>query len=371
MVNKNRIINEFIKLNSFDSESFKELDISLYLFDKLKSLGLEVEIDNAGHILNENPKATGNIYGFLKGTKPGDSILLSSHMDTVSPSIGKKVVIDGNIVKSAGNTVLGADDLTGIVSILEALTLIKENKIPHPDIEVVFFIAEEPYCRGSSQFDFSKIKSKIAYVFDLDGPVGGAAISAPSIIQFEAKVNGKSAHAGFEPEKGVSAIVALSKGISKLRLGRLDKDSTANVGTINGGTGKNVVPGEARITGEVRSMSSSKALEIIDEIRNILDSEAKVSGASIEFKYEEMIKAYKIYDDEEVIKRYRKALEELNINPIFKETFGGSDNNSFNKHGIKGIVVANAMNLVHTTSEYFEIDEFVRSASIAYKLLTI
>lgn len=372
MVNENRMIKEFIKLNSFDSESFYELDISLYLVEKLKDLGFYVEMDNVGEKLLNNPKASGNIYAYLKGNKKGEPILFSAHVDTVSPGIGKKVLINGNRVTSDGSTVLGADDLTGIVSILEALTIIKENNLLHPDIEVVFFIAEEPYCKGSSLFDFSKLKSKIAYVFDLSGPVGNAAISAPSIISFEASILGKSAHAGFEPEKGISAILVASKAISKLKLGRIDENTTVNIGTISGGTGRNIVPNEVSISGEIRSMSSKKALEIVYETKRIIEQEAKEIGARVSFKFEENIKAYKIEENDYVVKRFKDAISLLGYEkPNFINTFGGSDNNNLNKHGIKGIVVANAMNNVHTTNEYFEIDELVKSASIALKLLTI
>lgn len=371
MVQKERLINEFNKLISFDSESFKELDISLYLLNKLKELGLDVEIDDAGHILNDNPKATGNIYGYLKGNIPGKGIILSAHMDTVSPGINKKAIIDGNLVSSYGDAVLGADDVTGIVSILEALTVIKDNNLPHPDIEVVFFVAEEPYCRGSSVFDFKKLKGKYAYVFDLSGKVGSAAISAPSIISLKITINGISAHAGFEPEKGVSAIVLMSNAISKLKLGRIDENTTINIGTIHGGLGKNIVPNKVVAEGEIRGLYNDKIKELIENIEVIIKEETNKYGVSYELDFEEKIAAYEIRKDSYVIKRFRDTLKSLGYGEAtLVSTFGGSDNNSFNKHGIEGIVVANAMNDVHTTHEYFEIDEFIKSAKIALSLMT-
>lgn len=372
MVNRNRLINEFKKLIKFDSESFKELDISIYLLNKLKSLGLEVEIDNAGHILNDNPKATGNIYGYLKGNVDGEGLILSSHMDTVSPGISKETIIDGDIVKSKGNSVLGADDVTGIVSILEALTIIKENNLKHPDIEVVFFVAEEPYCKGSSLFDFKKLKSKNVYVLDLSGKVGTIAVSAPTIVSLNIQINGKAAHAGFEPEKGISAIVAFSNFISKIKLGRIDSNTTFNIGTVNSGNGKNIIPDYLISEGEIRGMNDKSIDGLLKTIEKTLDEETKALGASYKFEYKKDIVAYKVSEDSFVVKRYKDALKALNYgDATVVDTFGGSDNNNFNLNGIIGVVISNAMNDVHTTHEYFSINELIKSAEILLKIVTL
>lgn len=371
MVNKERMINEFKNLIKFDSESFKELDISLYLFNKLKSLGLKVKIDDAGHKLYDNPKATGNIYGYLEGDKDLEPIILSSHMDTVSPGINKEAIIENDIVKSKGESVLGADDITGIVTILEALTIIKEKNLRHPDIEVIFFIAEEAYCKGSSLFDYSILKSRHAYVFDLAGEVGNIAVSAPSIVSIKITIEGKAAHAGFEPEKGISAILAYARFISKLKMGRIDSNTTLNIGTINGGSGKNIVPNLVISEGEIRGMDDSKIDEIINDIDDLLKKEILPLGAKYKFEHYKDIQAYRIDKNNYVIKQYEKALKSLGYgSPKLIDTFGGSDNNNFNKNGIYGIVVSNAMNDIHTTHEYFKISEFIKSAEIALKLVT-
>lgn len=371
MVNKERMLEEFKNLIKFDSESFKELDISIYLLNKLKSLGLEVEIDDAGHKLYDNPKATGNIYGYLKGNTKDEGIILSSHMDTVSPGLSKEAIIEDGIVKSKGNSVLGADDITGIVSILEVLTIIKENNLSHPDIEVVFFVAEEPFCNGSSLFDFKKLKSKYAYVLDLSGKVGTIAVSAPTIVTLNFKINGKAAHAGFEPEKGISAILAFSNFISKLKLGRIDFETTFNIGTINGGSGKNIIPDLVVAEGEIRGMNDEKIDSLLKNIENVLDRETKALGASYSLTYKKDIKAYRINKDHYLVSRYKEVLNELNYgDAIIIDTFGGSDNNNFNLNGIEGVVISNAMNDVHTTHEFFLVDEFVKSAKILLKLVT-
>ena len=372
MINKERIINEFNKLISFDSLSFHEKNIYEYLINKLKSLGLKIITDDAGKKLSNNIDAGNNIYAILEGNKKESPILFSSHLDTVSPGIGKKAIIEGDLVKSSGNTILGADDVTGIVSIIEALTIIKENNLSHPDIEVIFFVAEEPYCKGSSVFDFNIVKSKIAYVLDLQGDVGTVAVSAPSIFSFEIEVAGKAAHAGFEIEKGISSILIASEAISKIKLGRLDENTTLNIGTINGGDGKNIVPEKTIIKGELRSNNRDYALNILNNIKNVFtDTSLKYNGIS-KFDYIEDIKAYKIDENSYVINRYQKALDSLGYGKaILVDTFGGSDNNNFNKNGIVGIVISNAMNNIHTKNENFKISELIKSINITLKLMTM
>lgn len=372
MVDEKRLLSEFITLAGFDSESFHEKDIAEYLLAKLTGLGLEASMDRAGAVHTGDEEAAGNIYGILKGNIQGEPILFSAHMDTVSPGIGKKVIVneDGRVT-SDGTTVLGSDDITAITAILEMLTVIKEKELPHPDIEVVFFIAEELYCKGSKVFDYNRIKSKYAYTLDIDGRVGRVANRAPSIIQYEVTVEGKSAHAGFEPEKGVSAIVAASNIISKLRLGRINSNTTANVGTINGGTGVNIVPELVTIKGEVRSLDKDEASAVVESLRRQFEEGAIENGVRVTFVSEEMVRAYKVAEDSFVIKKYAKALEKLGYGePDIISSFGGSDNNNFCLHGIEGVVLSNAMNNVHTVSEYFYLDELVKSAEIVLELAT-
>ena len=372
MVNKERMLDEYRTLVSFDSESFHEKIIAAYMYDRLSELGLSVSSDDAGSLLSAGEDSAGNIYGFLKGNAKGEPILLAAHMDTVAPGRGKKLVrhADGRLT-SDGTTVLGADDVSGLCVILETLSVIKANCLPHPDIEVVFFVAEEPYCRGSAVFDYSKVRSKYAYVFDLDKEIGTIAISAPTILQFKAEFKGVSAHAGFEPEKGVSAIAAAARAVTKIRTGRLDDSTTANIGLFNGGTGKNVVPGSAVVEGEVRSSSDERAREVAASIGRAFREAAEEEGANVVFSTQKMIKAYSLSPDSEVVKRYERAVKEAGISHFCTvPTFGGSDANSLNEHGIDAVVVSNAMHNVHTTLEYLWEDELVSCAEIAVKLGT-
>lgn len=374
MISSNRIRAEFETLVSFDSESYAEHDVKEYLKEKLTGLGLVVDEDNAWKTFPaQSSKPAGNLYGFLKGNIPGESVLFSAHMDTVSPGKNKKVIWheDGRAT-SDETTVLGADDISGLVSILEALQVIKEEKLPHPDLEVVFSVAEEPFCRGIAAFDFHKIKSPIAYVLDLTGKVGTAAVRAPSILSLDIWVYGKAAHSGFSPEEGINALTIAAGALSKIPVGRVNPETTVNFGLIDGGTGKNIVPASVHIQGEIRSLVHEKALAEAEFIERTLQEEARGIGGEIKFEAEEKLLAYDVAEDERVRKRFERAISELCWEKEeYITTFGGSDGNFLNKNGIRSIVVANAMENVHTVFESTQISELIRSAELTLKLMTI
>ena len=195
------------------------------------------------HKHGEVDGTAGNVYGYLKGTLPGDPILFSAHMDTVRPGIGKKMFLNEATgkIESGKDTILGADDVTGLVEILEAVRHLQEEKIPYRDIEVIFPIAEELYIKGTDAFDFSQVKAKEAYVLDMGGAPGAAALRAPSLISFTVNMHGKASHAGFAPEQGIHAIRAVSLAISRIEQGQVDEDSTLNIGKISGGEGTNIM----------------------------------------------------------------------------------------------------------------------------------
>ena len=363
-----RIIREFCKLVEIDSPSFGERNMADQLKSYLVELGFQVLEDEAGAHYNGN---SGNIYGFLQGELPGDPILFSAHMDTVEPSRNKKAVVhaDGRIT-SDGTTVLGSDDISGIVAFLEAIRTIKEQGIPHRSIEVLFTIAEEVYILGSEIFDYSIIRAKEAYVLDLSGEVGTAALSAPTLVSFTAKMIGKAAHAGFAPENGVHAIAAMAEAIVQIKQGRIDEITTVNVGTISGGLAKNIVPEICTIQGEARSLDHHKAILEVDKIRDIFTAIANKYDAKCEFTTSFGCIAYDIDRTNPVVMKYEKACNKLNIPTKYVKTFGGSDNNNFVRHGITGIVIACGMNKVHSTQEYTLVSELVKCSKIVFELMT-
>ncbi|SHJ47036.1 M20/M25/M40 family metallo-hydrolase [Parasporobacterium paucivorans] len=368
-IDSERLVKEFFKLVSLDCPSFGERRIADYLKSELADLGFEILEDKAGEIYGGS---CGNIYGFLQGELAGEPILFSAHMDTVEPAIGKEAVLhpDGRIT-SKGSTVLGADDAAGITSILEAVRYVREKKIAHRSIEVLFTIAEEVYAKGAAVFDYRNIKAKEAYTLDLSGPVGTAAYRAPSILSYTVNIKGKASHAGFEPEKGINAVSVAAKAISDIKVGKIDTDTTVNVGVIEGGTATNIVPARCTIRGEVRSFSNEKALKVLADIAETFRSTAAGYGAGCEWIEVHNCIAFEIEKSHPVIKRYERACEERGISTVLVETFGGSDHNVYAQKGIKGIVISTAMNRVHTCDEYSDIKELVNSSEVVVNLLTI
>lgn len=367
-IDEERLIREFQELTAIDSVSFKERKMADALKEKFAGLGILLQEDDAGGIYRSE---AGNLYGYVPGTLTGPPLLFSAHMDTVEPGIGKRAVLqeDGRIV-SGGDTVLGADDMAGMAAILEALRLLKEKGIPHRDIELLFPVAEESYVKGSSVFDYGNLKAKEAYVLDLSGPVGRASLREPTLISFKARVRGRAAHAGFAPEKGIHAIAAAALAVTEIPQGRIGDNTTVNIGKICGGEATNIVPEFAEVEGEIRSYVHEEALAQMERVREAFERAAGQTGAQVQVEDEVHLKAYQIKKEEPVVKRFERVCAGLGLVGGLTETFGGSDNNSFLRHGIRGIVLACGMNQVHTTQEYTTVEELKRCSAIVAGLMT-
>lgn len=367
LVNIERLTEEFKKLVSIDSVSFNERKMADYLSEQLKLLEFEVTEDDAGKKYHSN---TGNIYAYKKGTIEGAPILFSAHMDTVEPGINKKAIFhkDGTIT-SDGTTVLGADDVSGLAAILEALRVLKEKKQSHRDIEVFFPIAEELYLKGSEVFDHSMIKAKDAYVLDLCGAIGTTALQAPSLISFTLEIIGKSSHAGFAPKEGINSIQTASNIVSQVKQGQVDFETTVNIGTIEGGTATNIVSDYCKIGGEVRSYRHEKAKQQILNLEEITKKVTQQTKTSYQFKTKVECYAYQINEKSSVVRRYQMACKKLGINSVLTKTFGGSDNNNLVKNGKEGIVIACGMEQVHTCKEYTNIGDLVKNTRLLIELM--
>jgi len=371
MIDKNRITGTFLTLTGFDSESFGERAIADELKKRLAALGLSAEEDRADELCGrKSERSAGNLYGFLPGTRAGTPILLSSHMDTVKPGIGKKPVVhpDGKIT-SDGTTVLGADDAGGLTAILEALEVIRKDGIPHADIEVLFPCAEEIYGRGSAVFGYGRLRAKESYCFDLTGEIGEAVTRAPTILSLRIRVKGRGAHAGFNPEDGINALTAAARALARIQTGRIGELTTVNFGRIEGGSVTNAVPAEVLIGGEIRSLVHEEALRMNGEIVRIFTEEAERIGASADVESEEMVRAYETDRDSPVVRRFEEAARAAGLEPKLGVTFGGADQNHFSKNGLSGIVAASAMHDVHTVHEYTYIREIEKLAELIAELL--
>ena len=364
---ENRVKKEFAELISIDAESLHERKMADRLTEKLKELGFYVEEDDAGNALGGE---AGNLFARLSGGLPGRPILLSGHMDTVQPGVGKRAVFhpDGTVT-SDGTTVLGGDDMTGVCAILEGIRITREAGFLHRDLEVVFSPAEELYCRGAALFDRTKLTAEAGFVLDVSGPVGTAVVKAPSIVSFRVRILGRAAHAGFEPEKGIHAIQIMSRGISRLPLGRLDADTTLNIGLISGGTVTNAVPAECVAEGEIRSFDHEKAMAALETVRRNFEEEVENAGAQAEITHLVNFRAFRLPADSLPLSYFRSACAVLGKTPEFTETFGGSDANCFSDFGVPTAVLSCGMYDCHTTAEHASIPDILDAAALISLLI--
>lgn len=368
MVNKQRIIDEFIELVQIDSPSSKEGAVAKVLIQKLEDLGFDVYVDDAGV---KSGGETGNVIATLKGNRPGKSVLFSSHMDTVSPCLGIKPIVDevNGIIKSDGTTILGSDDKGGVAAILEAMKIIKENNIEHGDIQIVFSIWEEGGLFGAKYLDYSKVNADYAFVLDSGGSPGEIIVKAPAQDKIEVKIKGRPAHAGLAPEEGISAVMVASKAIEKMNLLRIDEETTANIGTISGGVATNIVMPELEIVAEARSLDNSKLDVQTQHMVDTFKSAAAEFGAEIEINTERMYGAFNVDENDEIVNMVKKVFSNMGAEVNVTSTGGGSDTNILNANGIKAINLGIGMKKAHTLEEYIAIEDLLNSAKMVVEIV--
>ncbi|MDP4161452.1 MAG: M20/M25/M40 family metallo-hydrolase, partial [Bacillota bacterium] len=331
MVNRERILNEFLELVRITSPTLAEREIAEVLKNKLNAIGLNVIEDHAGQSIGGN---CGNLIASLPSTSPQAPVLmLSAHMDNVEPCRGVNPIVSNGIVRSSGNTVLGGDDKAGLVSILEALRQVKEQNISHGEIQVVFSVAEEGGS-GAKHIDRSLIHANLGYVFDSSGSPGKVINKAPGENSLIFKVNGRSAHAGIEPEKGLNAIILAAKALSQIPNGRINEMTTVNIGIINGGLATNIVPETVVIKGETRSHNLTELEEISDKIKGIFERTVNEQGGKSQVTVQRVYDPYELTLDMPVISSAQAAIRKLGWEPEIKATGGGSDANYYNSYGI-------------------------------------
>jgi len=369
VINRERLTEEFLELVKVDSVSGFERKIADLLKNKLEEIGLSVTEDDTGKKIYTG---TGNLIARLPGNgSTAPSVMICAHMDTVEPGRGVVPVIEGSIIKSSGDTVLGGDNKAGIAIILEALRVIRENNIQHGDLEVVLTVFEEGGLLGAGNLDPGMLKSTMGYVLDSDGPPGTIVTSAPTQDRITATIKGKSAHAGICPEKGVNAIKVAARAIADMSLGRLDRETTANIGIISGGKATNIVPDSVLIQGETRSLQRSKKESQTRDIVEKINQAAASYGASAEIKVENLYQDFCISEDEKVVKIAVEAAKNLKMDPRIESTGGGSDANIFNEKGIYTVILGIAMQNVHTTEEFISMDDMEAGARYLVEIIKV
>ena len=254
MINEKRMAETFMDLVRIDSVSREEGRLALYLQDLLASLGAQTVFDNSAA---QTGSDTGNLIARFKGHSTASPLLFSAHMDTVEPGRGISPILKNSRITSDGTTILGADDKSALAILIEMLRVLKESGRPYPPLEFVFSTCEEIGLLGAKHLDWSLISARHGYVLDTRDP-GGLVTRAPSANRLKFTVVGRDAHAGSTPEKGINAIWVAARAIATLELGRVDAETTCNLGVIHGGDATNIVPKQVEVDGEVRSHDEDK-----------------------------------------------------------------------------------------------------------------
>lgn len=352
----NDIINNFIELCKIPSPSGDEKKVREKIIELYKDLG-DWKVDDIGNM-------------YLSIGNGDKSLLFNAHIDTVPVNSDKiEVIVDNEIIRSDGKTILGADDKSGVVTILEGIRSKKNNL--KGKIEVVLTVQEETGLNGSKNLNYSLIKSKEGFVFDLHNPPGDVVYISPYHNTIKFFIYGKAAHAGAEPEKGINAIMLSSKAISKLKIGKIDDETTANIGYIKGGVATNVIPDFVEIWGEVRSLDENKLINLTNDIIDTFIKEVEDGGGKIEYRLNREYNGYRLDENDKLIQIVKKAFENLNIKPNIRKTMGGSDSNIFHEKGIKTLVLSNGMQNVHTNEEYIRIEDLIKSVKLVEKLIDL
>jgi tripeptide aminopeptidase len=377
MIDPARIRDEFLELAGISSLSRREGAIARRLESILKGMGASVEVDDAGEKIGGE---TGNLLARFGGTKAGaPPFLLSAHMDTVGPAEKIRLVVDGDVVRTDRSTVLGGDDKAGIVAIFEAIRVLRERNIPHGDIEVVLSICEETGLLGAKHFDTGRIRSKRGLVLDVDG-VCELITRAPAANRLSFTVTGLEAHAGICPERGMSAIQIASEAIAGMKLGRVDGDTTANLGVIQGGLSTNIVPTRVVVNGEARSLDVDKLEAQTRHMQGRFEEAAArysvrledgLRKACVEAKVERQYERLNVADSAPVVALVAGAARELGRAFRTRATGGGSDANVYAARGIEIANLGCGMRDIHTVNEWVDLRDLQVTASIVLETVRL
>lgn len=377
MIDAERLKDEFLDLVCISSLSRREGAIARRLEVILKGMGATVETDDAGERVGGE---TGNLLARFPGSVPGaPPFLLSCHMDTVGPAAAIRPVVDGDLVRTDGTSVLGGDDKAGIVAIFEAIRVLRGRGIPHGDIEVVLTICEESGLAGAKHFDTGRLRARRGLVLDVDG-VSELITRAPGANRLAFTVHGLAAHAGICPEQGLSAIQMAAEAISAMRLGRLDAETTANLGVIEGGLATNIVPDRVVVRGETRSLSPAKLEAQTEAMRRcFLDVAARrsvrVGGrehrARVEVDVHHQYDRLDVPDHAGIVALVQGAAAAMGRACPTRSTGGGSDANVFAARGIEVANLACGMREIHTVNEWVDIRDLVLTAELVVEAVRL
>ena len=366
MTERSRTLDTFLTLVTTDTQTRKEGRMADLLQERLEAMGFTVRRDDAGQRIGGE---TGNIIARRKGNRGSAPLCLCAHMDRVSPGTGIKPQIKDGVITSDGSTILGADDAAGLTAILEGIRRAIEQGVDMPDLEVVFTIAEEGGLNGSKNLDFSQLSAREAYIIDSSTPVGSIITKAPAQTKVTYRVIGKAAHGGVEPEKGISALVVAAHALTRMKLGRIDEETTANLGIAQGGTATNIVMETFEMRGDVRSLVTEKMEAQIRHMTEVFEQTAAEFGARVEADIQFAYGPVNLSENDTVVQRASAAIRRVGLTPSLRATGGGSDANIFNTKGVTACNLGTGYRGAHSLQESIEIAELERICDVVFALI--
>jgi tripeptide aminopeptidase len=342
------VLDLFVELAAVPSPPGEERAVADRVTRYLRDCGLTVDEDATGPGIGST---MGNLYVALEATAPGEPIFLCAHLDTVPATAAVEPVVADGMVRNAAGTILGADDKAAVAAMLEATRrLLAENR-PHAGIELLFTAREEVGLEGAFAFDHTRLRARLGYVYDQAAPIGTVILGAPSSRSLEVTFHGRAAHAGMYPDDGRSAIAAAARAISEFRLGRVDEDSTANVGTIRGGTATNIVQEWCTFEAEARSHDETKLADLVGEMQNAITFAATVADCEVETRARKSYRGYRFAKSDDAVALAVRALESCGYEVVYDRSGGAADANVFNERGLQCVNLANGMIDIHTPDE--------------------
>jgi tripeptide aminopeptidase len=363
------VLATFLELAALSSPPGEERAVADRVLDYLGALGLEADEDDAGPKVGSN---TGNIYCRVEpnGEDAGEPLFFCAHLDTVLPGGPIEPVVDEDeVVRNAAGTILGADDKSAVATMLEAAARLVEDGRPHPGLELLFTPKEEVGLLGAAAFDESRLAARLGYVYDHAGPIGEIVVGAPYQQKLDVRFHGRAAHAGMYPEDGRSAIAAAARAVADLRLGRLDEETSANVGRIEGGTARNIVPERCGFAAEARSHDERKLADLIREMVDTVTFAASLEECEVECEISAVSPGYRFRRDDAPVQIAAAALVEAGCEPSYIRSGGGADANVFNTRGLQCVNLANGMTDIHTPDERIAVGDLELMVDVTLALV--
>jgi tripeptide aminopeptidase len=362
-----RVLDLFLELAAIPSPPGEERAVADRVIEELRSSRLEVDEDGTGPSIGSE---MGTLYTRVEPTADGTPVYLCAHLDTVPPH-GQidPVVGDDGIVRNGAGTILGGDNKSAVAVMVETARRLVEDGRRHAGLELVFTAKEEVGLRGAYAFDHTRLHASTGYVYDQAAPIGEIVLGAPSAVSLEVAFHGRAAHAGMYPEDGRSAIAAAARAIADLRLGRIDDETTANVGVIQGGKARNIVPEHCTFAAEARSHDETKLADLVREMQESLAFAAALSECEVEAKVERSYRAYRFRKSDEPVALAVAALERCGFTPSFALSGGGADANVFNERGHACVNLANGMADIHTPDEHIAVSDIDAMVDVSLALL--